>query len=219
MFELKKPVEEAAPQLKLHCTRGEPAPEGLVADAQALLTLPEEVKRQFDQVLLPYLGGEPDEDQQAWLHELCEKHGVEPAQLVGPIRGSRFLVTKAAQTAQSHESFSEDLAHLADDPRAIRELIEILVPLFERAAPVLRTEIMERTVAEHGRLVEACHWRVDKIVNSEHGDGINVPVAVLTFDYREGPQSQSITLQLLPEQLNELKMACTRMLPDGDGRS
>lgn len=215
MFELKSPLSPAP--VSLRCTRGAPVPDGFVDEARSILALPEAVKAQFDRVLLPYLRGEPSEEDQTWLSRLSADHDLEPAQLVGPIRASRFLVMSAIQTAQTRETLSEDIAHLHDDPRAIRELIEILLPVFERAAPELRTSIIERTLAEHGRLVEAAHWRVDKIVNSEHGDGLNVPVAVLTFDYREGDKRDRITLHLLPEQLNQLKNACLSMIPEGEG--
>lgn len=214
MFDLKTPVEPAP--LTLHCTRGDDAPSGLTDDARELLALPAEVKARFADVVGPYLHGEPDQAQQSTLQRLCEESDIPPERLIGPIRAGRFLVTSAAKASLTTESFSEDIARLHDDPHAIRELIQLLMPVYEKEAPALRAAIVERTVAEHGRLVESAHWRIDNIVNSEHGDGINVPVAVLTFDYREGEKRDRVTLHLLPEQLNQLRSACLQMIPERD---
>jgi len=217
MFELKHPPQEEAADgdaLRLNCTGGQPAPPDLPQDTLALLALPQAVKDDFFDVLAPYLADEPTTEQQQWLQQLCEENDVEPQLLIAPIKAARFLISAAARTAQTRETFSEDIARLHDDPSAIRELIGILLPCYERTAPAIREEIITRTMAEHGKLAQGIHWRIDKVVNSEHGDGINTPVAVLTFDYREGKNQERITLHLLPGQLAQLKAACLQMMPE-----
>jgi len=219
MFELEHPptdAPDAGEVLTLSCTAGAPAPEGLAGDALAILGLPDPVKERFGTILSPYLHGQPDEEQSRALEVLCKDNDLDPQRLVPAIKAARFLVTGAARRALSRESFTEDLARLDDDPRNIRQLIEVLLPCFEQEAPRLRQRFAERTLAEHGKLVEEAHWRVDKIVHSEHADGINLSVAVLSFAYREGERRDRITLHLLPEQLHALKQACLQLLPDDE---
>lgn len=217
MFELKHPPQDASSDdevLRLSCTRGQPAPPGLPQDTLTLLGLPQAVKDSFFDVLAPYLAGEPSEQDQRSLQKVCEDNELDPQRLVTPIKAARFLISEAARTAQSPETFSEDIARLHDDPRSIKELIGILLPCYEKAAPFIRQQIITRTMSEHGKLTENIHWRVDKVINSEHGDGINTAVAVLTFDYREGAKQERITLHLLPNELARLKAACLQMMPE-----
>jgi hypothetical protein len=146
------------------------------------------------------------------LGDLCEGVIEDPqSTLSGPIRGTRFLITACARAGIGEKRFIEDLDRLADDS-ILAELIDVLRPCCERAVPLIRQMIVSQTVAEHGKLVEDSNWRIDNILSSEHGDEINVPVAVLTFRYQEGEKRERITLHLLPEQLAKLKTACDRMI-------
>lgn len=220
MFELKhRPDASESPAApgsddspSLNCMRGMPGPAGLRDDMQALLALPEPIKKQFWMVLAPYLAGDTSEQAQKPIFELCEAHGVDPQALVGPVRGARFLVAQSARAALDEQRFVEDLSRLTESS-TLPALIGVLLPCFERAEPIFRQEIIARTIADHGRLVRDVHWRVDKIIHSEHGDGVNVPVAVMTFRYQEGAKEERITLHMLPEQLTKMRAACLDMLP------
>ena len=68
------------------------------------------------------------------------------------------------------------------------------------------------TLAENGRIATAVSWRVDMVTRSSRGKGINKPVAVFTFRYAEGKREQQITLQMLPELVDELRNACSEIL-------
>jgi len=210
MFELKNPPEPAL--LRLKCLRNGEAPKEMAADIRALVALPDTLRQRFWAVLEPCLEGDPSEAAQSRIFALCEELGVEPAALQEPLRGARFLIVNAARTALPPEAFAEDVERVAP-PGKFRHAVGTLLPCYEKALPQLRLAIVARTVADHGKLAEDVSWRVDKIVNSEHGDGVNLPVAVLTFRYREGDRSERITLHLLPEQLQKLKDACGKMLP------
>jgi hypothetical protein len=228
MFDLKHPPPElddaqdrlprAAPRpaggpggVALNCMGGAAGPADLRDDIEALMALPDPIKQRLWEVLLPYLHPAPAEADQQRVGALCEEHGLDPQRLVGPVRAVRFLLQQSARAALDRGAFAGDLSALAPEGR-IHELLEILLPCFDRAMPPMRREIVARTLAEHGRLVETTHWRVDKILGSEHGDGIDVPVAVLTFAYRESAGPERVTLHFLPEQLAQLREICDRML-------
>lgn len=223
MFDLKHHPDEAPAAARaegpeprgpsLQCLRGMSAPEDLPADVASLCSLPPPLRERFFDLLAPYLAGVPSDEDQQRLFALCEEHAFDPQRLVGPIRGARFLIQSAARAALDEDAFAKDVARLIESDRVV-DALSVLVPCFRRAAPELRRQIALRTIADHGRLVTDVNWRVDKIVNSEHGDGVNVPVAVLTFRYQEGAKEERITVHLLPEQLGKLKSACLEMLPD-----
>jgi len=220
VFELKhrpdesddSPPKSTDESPSLNCMRGLSGPDGLRDDMHALLALPAPIRQKFWMVLAPYLAGDTSEEAQRPIFDLCEEHGTDPQSLVGPVRGARFLVSQGARAALDEQRFVEDLSQLTDSS-SLQALIEVMLPCFERAAPIFRKEIVARTIADHGRLVRDVNWRVDKIINSEHGDGVNVPVAVLTFRYQEGAREERITLHLLPEQLAKVRTACLDMLP------
>jgi hypothetical protein len=210
MFDLKNPPEPEP--IRLKALRDGEAPREMAADIRALVALPEALRQRFWAVLEPCLEGDPSEGAQERIFALCRELDVDPAALREPLRGARFLIQHAARAALPPEAFVEDLERLAPNGK-LRHAVGTLLPCYERALPKLRLAIVARSVADHGKLAEDVSWRVDKIVNSEHGDRVNLPVAVLTFRYREGERTERITLHLLPEQLQKLKDACGKMLP------
>jgi len=210
VFELKHPPP--AEPLRLRCLRGAPAPADLAADVRALVALPEALRQRFWAVLEPCLEADPDEAAQRRIFALCEELGVDPVSLQVPLRGARFLLTNAARAALGDDAFVADVEALAPTGE-LRAAVGVLLACYQKARTRLRLSIVARTVADHGKLAEDVSWRVDKIIHSEHGDGVNLPVAVLTFRYREGDRSDRITLHLLPEQLQKLKEACGSILP------
>ena len=197
----------------LNCLRGLSGPPELREDLRQLLALPAPVRERFWEILARCLDSDPNDEEQQAIVAICREHGADPQLLALPVRGGRFLILNAARAALTKEAFVEDLARLLDDA-ALPDGIACLGTCYDRAVPVLRSAIIARTIADHGKLTDDVNWRVDKIINSEHGDGVNVPVAVLTFRYREGDRTERITLHLLPDQLNKLKDACLQMLPE-----
>ena len=68
----------------------------------------------------------------------------------------------------------------------------------------MRQEVLQGTLADHGKLLLGVDWRLDSVQASNRGSKMRVPVALLTLRFREGEQTQRITLQVLPETLREL---------------
>jgi hypothetical protein len=60
--------------------------------------------------------------------------------------------------------------------------------------------------------VEGVSWRVEHVTASNRGQSLNLPVVTLTVAYREGERQDRITLQLLPDALQELQAMCQRLL-------
>ncbi len=216
MFKLgEQPVQaeaEPAAEPALNCLRGLAGPAGLSDDIQELLALPDGIRARFWEILEPCLVSDPSTEEQERIFAICGEHQLDPQLLTNPLRGVRFLVNASARAALTKEAVVQDVEQIVRDGQH-RHALAVLLPCFEKSLPVLRAQIVARTITEHGTLAEGVHWRVDKIINSEHGDGVNLPVAVLTFRYREGHREERITLHLLPDQLAKLKEACLEMLP------
>ncbi len=64
---------------------------------------------------------------------------------------------------------------------------------------------MQGTLADHGKVLTGLSWRVDNVTSSDRGADLASPVVFLTLRYQEGKDSDSVTLQLTPESLQELK--------------
>jgi len=75
------------------------------------------------------------------------------------------------------------------------------------------------SLAAHGKVLSGIEWRIDAIAASNRGRGIQLPVAMLTFDYRDRNQPGSVTLQLLPSMVKELRDVCERLLATDDDAS
>jgi len=206
-------MEGAPDGVPLRCLGGRPGPARLTADVGELLALPLAVKERFWDVILPYLHPAPTDEQAARVEALRGEHGLAAEALVGPIRAARFLIVEGARAGLDDDAFVADLSSLSRTVD-VREIVGILLPCFRRAAPPLRSEIVARTLADHGKLVSDVHWRVDRILGSERGSALDAAVAVLTFDYRDGARDDRVTMQFMPEQLIQLLRACEEMLAD-----
>lgn len=210
MFELKQ-YPESKP-VGLRSTGGAPTPPALGDELVQLLELPAVVKKRFWEVLAPYLGGEPSAAEQARLGGLCEEWAIDAQRLVAPIRAVRFLLQHSARTGISKEAFVEDLGRVVDN-RNLLDVIAVVLPCFERAMPVLRGEITARSVSDQSRLVFDTNWRIDRVLASEHGTNLALDLAVVTFHYQEGNDSERVTLHLTAQQVAKLRQLCDAMLP------
>ena len=104
--------------------------------------------------------------------------------------------------------FAEDLARLGDGG----EIRAALLPGYAMAMTALRGDMALGALADHGKVVDGVAWRVEHVTASNRGQGLDVPVVVLTLAYREGERRDRVTLQLLPDALVELQAMCARLL-------
>jgi hypothetical protein len=204
---LEPMIEDPTPPATLQCLGGQPAPAEIAADLAPLAQLPAPAKRGFYRLLGPCLGeAVPDAIEKA-LADFCAAFPIDAGALARALRACRFLLREVASRDVSAAVFVEDLGKLG--PGAA--LAEILMPGFEAAKALVRSEITRAALADHGKVVERVDWRVDQVVTSNRGDKLQLPVAVVTLSYREGERRDRITLQLLPDALRELSALCQRL--------
>jgi hypothetical protein len=193
----------------LHCLAGAEAPAGIAQDLHRLAGLPDSARRHFWEALGPCLGEVLAPEMEARLDQFCHAHGAAGPDLARAIKACRFLLRSAACIDLPRDLFAHDLDRLEANPPVLGP---ILLPGYEAAKARLRAEILRETLADHGKLLEGIDWRLDSLSSSSRGDKLRAPVAVLTFRYQEGGRKGRITLQVMPETLQELQRICDRLL-------
>jgi hypothetical protein len=174
----------------------------------ALADLSPAARAHFADLLAETIGPMPDDQLDNRIVRLCRKLELDPAKLAPPLKSARYLFRLAATQGSSPADLAVDLDALLPG----RGLAPLLVPLYERALPLLRQELATASLAAHGKVLAGIEWRVDAIASSDRGRGINLPVVLMTLAYREREQSGSVTMQLLPSMVKELRDVCDRLL-------
>lgn len=170
--------------------------------------MPEAARRQLYRVLGPCLVEPVPSAAEERLDAFCRELGVADDELARALRACRFLLRHAAMADLSAAQFVEDLGRLGDTGAVEAALLSG----YDAAKKVVRDEIARGALADHGKVVERIDWRVDHVTTSNRGDNLSLPVTVLTIGYREGGRRDRITLQLLPEELRQLRAMCDRLL-------
>jgi hypothetical protein len=194
----------------LRCLLGRTAPADLGANLATLASLPEPVLEAYAEVLEPNLAPMVDDRVETLVKRFCKRFEIEPSALGPSIIACRFLFTNMIVSGAPRDALEADIRALLDE-RADSVLPRVLA-LFDAAAPKLRKDAVFLSVAEHGKVVRAVHWRLDRIQSSDHGANLDVPVATITLQYQEGPTVAQATYHLLPDQAMALRRALARII-------
>jgi hypothetical protein len=189
---------------------GRPMPATLPADFEALLGLPAGAQERFWDVLGPCLEATLGADADRAIEAFARRHEVLPKSIAHAIRGCRFLLYEAARSNADKHTVAADLGRLGgDQAEALRA---ILLPGFDAAIRMLRADIVRRSILDHGSLLVGVDWRVDRVLASQHGRGIDTPVGVITLTYQRGADKERVTLYCEPGMLQRLRGVCDEML-------
>jgi hypothetical protein len=195
--------------LRLYCLGGGEAPPDLGEDLRRLLLLPAPALQKLWQVLAPSLADQITPETSQLIDLFCAAYHVDGDALALAIKACRFVIREAARLDIPAGALAEDLDRLCPDDPLVKEL---LLVGYDPAREHVRREIIKAALVDHGKLLVALNWRVDAVQASERGMRLGMPVAMLTLHYREGAESGRITLQVLPDMLNEIKGVCEKIL-------
>ena len=187
------------------------APPELAENLATLLSLPAAVQETYAEVLAVSLAATIDDRGETRMKRYCRGHEIEPEALAPSVKACRFLFTSAVKAGAEREDFIADVNALLAEADA-SAVLERLLPLFDEAFPRMMQAAVFQSIAEHGKVVRAVRWRMDKIKASDHGVNLDVPIATLTVQYQEGPNAGQASYQLLPEQAAELKRALSNIV-------
>ncbi|APR84292.1 Hypothetical protein A7982_09641 [Minicystis rosea] len=201
-------MSESSTAPKLHCLGGGVAPRDLAADLASLLHIPAQARDPLWEILGPSLADPVPAGMEGQVNEFCRAFDVDGGELARAVRACRFLLRGAASRDVSRADFATDLMALSG-PGAIGA---ILLPRYEMAKSRIRREMMGHTIADHGKLVESIDYRVDTTVSSSRAERLGGRVVTLTFGCRARDGREEITIQLLPEAVEELLRVCQKVM-------
>ncbi|HEY4116202.1 MAG TPA: hypothetical protein VGM56_00050 [Byssovorax sp.] len=181
----------------------------LVDDAARFAALPDAARARIWDVLGPSLAEPVPRAVEAIVKRFGEAHGVDGTTVARAVRAGRVALRAAAALDLDAARFEADLVALAGGARA---LADALLPGYDRAKARVRAELAQRTVADHGRLLERVQWRVDTLGSSDRVVGLRLPVVTLTLHYREAGKLEQLSVQVLPDVLRQLRGVCDRVL-------
>lgn len=201
-----------SPPIHLHCLGGNEAPPDLRADLLRLENLPQAAKEHLWEILGPSLADPLPAGLDERVARFCAAHGTSTAELGLVVKAARFLFREAASRDLGRLPFLEDLAHASD--RNV-DVSRILMAGFDAAKAELRREMAAATLADHGKRLDGIDYRAEIITSSSRAKRLDIPVALLTFSYREGHGDNRITLHLSPDKVRELREVCDTILRRG----
>ncbi len=193
----------------LHSLGGDSAPAGVAADLRRVLALPASAQQRLWEILGPSLRDPVPAGAGEQVARFCAEHGVREADLAPAIRASRFLLRGAATEDLSPPRFADDLATLLGEDGAA--LTAVLLPGYEAAKAHVRSELLRRSLTDHGKVLEGAEWRLDTTSAGSRGKNLRVPIVNLTLSYREAESASRMTLQLTPDMLRHLRSLLERI--------
>lgn len=198
----------------LHCLGGREAPHGIAADLCVLARLSDRARAHFWDALGPSLAEPLPASIEATLHDFMTAFDVREADLARAIKASRFLVREACARGVDAAHFEDDLVRLAGGPRSPEAAVvaPILLLGYGAARSAMRAAMVESTISDHGASLVSIEWRVDSILSSSRGDALDAKTAILTLGYKRGSHEERLTLHVSAPKLEELRLACERML-------
>jgi len=199
--------------IPLFCLGGKAAPPEIAADLRVLSRLPERARARFWDALGPSLPSPLPAAAERALDAFARSFSIDEGELGRALKACRFLVREASARGLDAARFEDDLVRLAGgalSPEAA-VIAPILLSHYEAARSALRAGFVAETLEDHGAVLESVEWRVDAVISSSHGDGLDARFALITLGYREGGRKERLTLRVPPDKLEELRLACERM--------
>jgi hypothetical protein len=196
-------------RVSLHSLGGGAAPSELVADVAGFARLPEPARTSLWDALGPSLPEPPPRDLSERLRRFAEERSASVDDVARVVLGLRFVVRQAAARDLSMAVLAEDLGALTSGVEGLREAV---AAGYDAAKRLVRGEVLQRAVLEHGKLLERVTYRVDYLLQSTEAEKLHVPVTMLTLTVRDGDARERLTVQVLPEQLRSLRDLCNKLL-------
>jgi hypothetical protein len=174
-----------------------------------LLRLPPEALAKIWQVLGPSLADTIPQDAEQLLDVFCVAYHLDEDDLARALKACRFILREAARIDLPVAQLADDLDRVCPDDPFIKE---ILIAGYDPARAQIRRDILHAALIDHGNLLIGAKWRLDTVQATEQGSNLRTPVALLTLQYRDGPDTKRLTLHVLPDMMGQLKEICEQVL-------
>ena len=189
--------------IPLACLGGAPAPPELADDLQALAALPENAQQALWRMVEPILPDPVPQSATALLESIANELGVSPREIARVASAVRALYRFAAKVDLPPADLEADVRALAGAHG--ERVVPIVMASAELARARIQPELLQRSVAAHGKVLLDADWRLDLVTSSSLGRGFKLPLVTLTLHYEEHGKRSAITLQVLPSVLRRVK--------------
>ncbi|MFO0615147.1 MAG: hypothetical protein U0414_21325 [Polyangiaceae bacterium] len=181
----------------------------LVASMADLASLPPRAHDLLLELLATRLDAMPEDQRDARLARLCRKDELDAA-----VARPAVIALAALFRAAAAANVADRLALESDLERLgiASPLLEVVLALYHARVGALRDEIVRGTIAAHGAVLTGAEWRIDTLGSSSRGRELDVPIALVTFQYQDGRESKRLTMQMLPEAVHGLRELCDHLL-------
>lgn len=203
-------MNASEPPTTLFSLGGQPAPPDARFDVAEVALLPPSARNDFWPLLERALAETPDPKLDALVERFAEAHGAPPARVARVLRICRLLLREAAKRRVTADQFGLDLTLL--DTEGTRAVHEVLIPRYEEVQVALRRELLYAALTDHGDLLTRVDWRVDMMKQSQRGHDLETGVVWVTFHYARGQHHDRVTMQVLPDMIEELQRMCAEVL-------
>jgi hypothetical protein len=193
---------------------GSPPPEEVVLGLRQLGALPAAAFQNLWALIEVTLAGEQGETHEALVQQFCQRYSANPSIVITTVRTCEFVLRRASAIDLSRERFVEEIGRMAgSDPRPL----ELLGPRYDGVRPLLRTRMLEDTLADYGNVLTGFDWRLDRVDASTRGTVGGVPVVYLNLRYRNGAEEHRFTVQLPPRGVAAMRGFLMQLGIDPDG--
>lgn len=195
-------MSDPSTQPTWHCFPEDGPPEGVIAGMRMLLRLPRGAQSNLWHLISVGLEEPETPEHRQFAESYAMRFEANPAQLVGAVRACQFLLRQAAARKVELTEFLGDVQTLSGSDRAA---LELLAPHYLRVRTLLRLQLLENTLADHGNVLVGFDWRIDSVNVSNHGEFESVPVVFMNLAYRNGEETKKLSMQLSPSAIASLK--------------
>jgi hypothetical protein len=195
-------MSESQLDAKWHSFPEQGPPEGVIAGVRMLLGLPRGAQSNLWHLIRVGIEEPESQDQRQLLENFALRFEANPAHLIGAVRACQYLLRQAAARKVELSDFLLDVQRMSGNERGA---LELLAPHYARVRDLLRVQLLENTLADHGNVLVGFDWRIDAVNVSNHGEMESVPVVFLNMVYRHGDETKKFPIQLSPSAIASLK--------------
>lgn len=177
-------------------------PEAVIMGWRMLLGLPQPAQRNLWQLISAALEDAANPQSRQMLESYAQRFDANAMHVLGAVQACDFLIRQAVSLDLDLNALRADVEALSGGDGAGAEL---LLPRYESVKAQLRLQLLENTLADHGNVLVAFDWRVDRVQVSNHGQMNDVAVVFLNLKYRSGNEQKQLALQLPPAAVETLK--------------
>lgn len=190
-------------EIPLACLGGAPAPPELATDLQALAALPEAARKSLWRAVEPILPDPVPQTATSLIEALATELAIDPKELARVASAMRALYRFATKSDLSPANLEADVRALSGEHA--ERVVPVVMASAESAKARIQPELLQKSVAAHGKVLLDADWRLDIVTSSNLARGFKLPLVTLTLHYEEHGKRSAVTMQVLPSVLRRLK--------------